>query len=780
LEIWLSDVSFEYNETNHTFEVSNETSIGGYLENGTYRWYYRWRDYYKPLPNETIYLFYWNGTKLIKTDSKGRISANVPVYIDTRLPMGFGLHRIKDTQNQWYLAIHKSGAWDIDDAMIKRNLITLTVNGREVALKKFKDWRQTETSTPIIVEILKSASDLITAVPVSEYWNTSELSFSLEPGIYEIRVLPNEWLSFAQYECSIDWNLYSNRMFAVLPEGTQLFQDEYLTDKPGYLEIPIKLPEKGVFFVTYWKEGYHFYFNETDENGNGVVKIYVPAGSKGMSYWYYVEYGFMTNNYVILGAETRFKVRLTQDTQPPVIDLKVEPEVQDVGSNVTIRYGVRDSGGIDTIKVEITNITDTIKSRIIKVNGGTSYTEEFNFTIRELEDYMVKVWANDTRGNVAYKIVNFFGRLKKKVTVNLEENKTEEVQIEEKAEIAVNSAENKSVEMNITVASEIENDNAKFKMEGKGFEDLTYIRVETNEPIRYNWVILNLTYDEDVLKNLGIPESAVKLFYWNGSEWIDLEENVNRTISDNSPYGNITIYGFGRNTGHNYVWANVSHLSDYVLAVALPDLTVANISPATAYTGEETNIVVKIKNLGGTTNKPFKVALYIDGQLHGKKEVNGIGSKEIKDVVFTWTPQVNGTYTIKAVVDYDDDIHESNDTNNEMKAIIKVVNKQVSTTPPQEGVSIRTINFFYHMYYNRMIKKFDELYNKSLEVGVANETLQEALKYKELAEKYYKDAQQYKPILSNIGNPRLLAPLRKAYLNIKKAIEVLKNELNNV
>jgi len=83
LEIWPSDVSFEYNETNHTFKVSTETFIGGYLENRTYHWYYRWIDYYKPLPNETIYLFYWNGTKLIKTDSTGRISANVPAYIDT-------------------------------------------------------------------------------------------------------------------------------------------------------------------------------------------------------------------------------------------------------------------------------------------------------------------------------------------------------------------------------------------------------------------------------------------------------------------------------------------------------------------------------------------------------------------------------------------------------------------------------------------------------------------------------------------------------------------------
>ncbi|WP_324735341.1 S8 family serine peptidase [Thermococcus sp. SY098] len=87
------------------------------------------------------------------------------------------------------------------------------------------------------------------------------------------------------------------------------------------------------------------------------------------------------------------------------------------------------------------------------------------------------------------------------------------------------------------------------------------------------------------------------------------------------------------------------------------------------------------------------------------------------------------------------------------------------------GEALQEMNFVWYMLYQRYSMKFNELYNKSIELGIDNETLQEALHYKELAEESYKEAWKF-------GNPlqgyiRSLPYMRKAYLNIKKAVEIL-------
>ncbi|NJE07063.1 hypothetical protein E3E31_00650 [Thermococcus sp. M39] len=86
---------------------------------------------------------------------------------------------------------------------------------------------------------------------------------------------------------------------------------------------------------------------------------------------------------------------------------------------------------------------------------------------------------------------------------------------------------------------------------------------------------------------------------------------------------------------------------------------------------------------------------------------------------------------------------------------------------------VQTLNFINYMYYKKYIKEFENLYNKSVELGIDNAIIQEALNYKQIAEQYFKAAEGYGPIINNLGNPRILMPLRKAYLNMKKAVEIL-------
>ncbi len=46
-----------------------------------------------------------------------------------------------------------------------------------------------------------------------------------------------------------------------------------------------------------------------------------------------------------------------------------------------------------------------------------------------------------------------------------------------------------------------------------------------------------------------------------------------------------------------------------------------------------------------------------------------------------------------------------------------------------------------------------------------------------MAKKYYEEASKFGPILLNLGDPRIIFPLREAYLEMKKAVEILENAL---
>ncbi|WP_457752776.1 S8 family serine peptidase [Thermococcus sp.] len=89
----------------------------------------------------------------------------------------------------------------------------------------------------------------------------------------------------------------------------------------------------------------------------------------------------------------------------------------------------------------------------------------------------------------------------------------------------------------------------------------------------------------------------------------------------------------------------------------------------------------------------------------------------------------------------------------------------------RDSQAISTMNMIWYLMYHRYIEKFDELYNKSMKLGIDNETIREALYYRQLAEQYYEQASSFG---SPLSNPiRSLAPMRKAYLNIMKAVEIL-------
>ncbi|NJE53921.1 CARDB domain-containing protein [Thermococcus sp. 21S9] len=749
--------------------------ISGGLENRTKDWFYDWEKFYRGLANETVYIFTPWGVKTVKTDEDGRFNVNVSVPSE-RLP-----DMVWDRHPE-VLFLHRSGAYEgtTVDTPRARVFVNMTSDGVRINIEPADDrgidWG---LKTPTVVEF-GQYFDWKYIGNVTSLYVTSNATVpgNVSPGVYLFKILPNNWLCYRDPEGGVGCSAGSQtteRIYYVT-RGLELPKDVEYTG--GELEVPIKLPGKGVFYYSYYSNGQeHNEIGFTDENGNGVAKINVENIPAGSWHLYFIRFGFVSDKGALFDINWDLWVHNTVDTLPPAVTATVTPQVQEVGKSVMINISVWDDGGIKQLNYTITNVTNVIERNSLNftypING---YSVRFNFTIRGLEDYILNVTAVDEAGHVTTKLVNFYGKAVETEKLNLTANGTHELNVANQIQIVVAPAENQSVTMNVTVASTVENESARVKMTAKGYEDLKYVKVETNETVKYSWVILNLTYNDEVLKKLGISENAVTLLYWNGTEWIDLSKHVGQTIPDNSPYGNITIYGFGRDPVHNYVWANVSHLSEYALGVKLPDLKVDAIGPTKFYVGIPQTINVTIQNLGGPVDKPFDVVLYVNGTEVGRVTVSEVSEGAEFSLPFKWTPEKEGNYTIKAVIDPDNRIQESNESNNELTVLGEVV-KGGTVSASGLVLTLMRVDYLYYLYYTRNIQTFEKLYQEAVKANVSNATLQEALKHKELAEKYYKEASKYGPILSNIGNIRLYPYLRRAYSELKKAIEILEKAL---
>ncbi len=754
-------------------ETGNVILLNGDLKNKTKDWFPDWEKFYRGLANETVYIFTPWGVKTVKTDGDGKFSANVSVPSE-RLP-----DMVWDRHPE-VLLLHRSGAYydTTVDTPRSRVFVNITSNGVRINVEPDNDWRyHWNLTTPTVVEFGQYANGYYLGSVTSLYvTSNATVPGKVSPGVYLFKVLPNNWLCRRDPDEGVSCGAGSEttqRIYYVT-SGLELPKDVSYTGSE--LEVPIKLSGRGVFYYSYYSDGQrHYGIGFTDEDGNGKVKIEVGDLPLGAWKWIIVEFGFVSDKGALFDIDWNLWVHNTVDTLPPAIRAEVTPQSQEVGKNVTIRVTVTDDGKLKEVNVTITNVTNVLRSESFNVSGSI-FTYAFNFTIRDLEDYILNVTAVDEAGHVSTKLVNFFGKAVKVAELNLTTNETHEINVENQTKIEVSAEQNGSVTMNVTVAAGVENEGARVKMAAKGYEDLKYVKVETNETVRYSWVILNLTYSDEMLRKLGISEDAITLLYWNGTEWIDLSKHVGETIPDNSPYGNITVFGFGRDKAHNYVWANVSHLSEYALAVKLPDLTVEAISPVRLYVGVPQTINITIRNLGGPVDKPFDVVLYANGTEIGRVTVSEVSEGAEFSLPFTWKPGKEGNYTLKAVVDPDNRIQESNESNNEL-IVLAEATRGTSLSASGLVLTLMRVNYLYYLYYTRNIKTFDELYQEAIKANVSNTTLQEALEHKEKAEEYYREASKYGPVLSNIANIRLFPYLRRAYVELKKAIEILEKAL---
>ena len=95
---------------------------------------------------------------------------------------------------------------------------------------------------------------------------------------------------------------------------------------------------------------------------------------------------------------------------------------------------------------------------------------------------------------------------------------------------------------------------------------------------------------------------------------------------------------------------------------------------------------------------------------------------------------------------------------------------------------ILQLNYFYYTSYRAQVFKFNKLYNEALDLGVSNDTLQQALTLNQTAAEYYNSAikmSDYR-IPPYLGDVRLIIPLRNAYLNIRNAIKLLEEAIEEI
>ncbi|NJE62228.1 peptidase C1 [Thermococcus sp. 21S7] len=113
--------------------------------------------------------------------------------------------------------------------------------------------------------------------------------------------------------------------------------------------------------------------------------------------------------------------------------------------------------------------------------------------------------------------------------------------------------------------------------------------------------------------------------------------------------------------------------------------------------------------------------------------------------------------------------------------VIEADGTKVVPVPRQEqGISLAALNFLGYRWYHMYREQFEELYNKSLELNISNETLAEALKLHNEAAEYYKqvlDLIGSDNVFDHLMDIRILSPLRKAYLAEIKAVKLLKEAI---
>ena len=157
---------------------------------------------------------------------------------------------------------------------------------------------------------------------------------------------------------------------------------------------------------------------------------------------------------------------------------------------------------------------------------------------------------------------------------------------------------------------------------------------------------------------------------------------IGQTVSEESD--TITIYADDSLSGGEYgvVLESDENNNDKeeTFEAPKPDLVPTNISvPDKRTMGMPIPVTAKIENVGElNATGSFEVNLSVDGiQVDTPKSVSGLDKDGTEYVHFSWTPFASGDYTLTVFADCDDEVDESDETNNTL-----TIELQVGGEPP--------------------------------------------------------------------------------------------------
>lgn len=245
-------------------------------------------------------------------------------------------------------------------------------------------------------------------------------------------------------------------------------------------------------------------------------------------------------------------VTVNYDTNPPFLfNLTVDPQYPEVGSIINVSVDVVEEN-LRCVKANLSYPDGEISNEIMKSEDNFTFYTQFNVT--EYGIYNLEVMAVDLANN-SNKISKKFG------TVIHACNSTtfnESVTLIKNPHVIINvtASGEGNVTFNLTV-SPLPEHLAINRNVTEFDEGIKYLNI-TSKLENITKVAIYLYYTDDEIENLD--ENSLTMLYWNGKDWINCEDYLNREIPD-GPF----VYGAGKNPEKNCVYVVVNKTSYYGL-----------------------------------------------------------------------------------------------------------------------------------------------------------------------------------------------------------------------
>jgi len=192
-------------------------------------------------------------------------------------------------------------------------------------------------------------------------------------------------------------------------------------------------------------------------------------------------------------------------------------------------------------------------------------------------------------------------------------------------------------------------------------------------------VLLRLVIDGEITEfidmgDIPYDESVSVSFNWSatpGERTLEIILDPNDTIAESNEDNNLLTIPF----------------TVYTIADIIP--TAIQFSDPSPTSGDVITINTLIENIGSLNAEDIKVRILVDDYLLEQSTVNNIQANQEKGIWVDWTA-ISGWHTITVIVNLDDDVEESNTTNNILNDIIFVAEPQAEKPKADAGEDATT------------------------------------------------------------------------------------------